>query len=369
MPGGLKRKAAQTPSTEKSASRSKTLAASLEQHRPVANPMVCCILEAIKMADSLPERCRNMLSAVAPSCMLTPANERHAHQVKCVTMIEEVFDTIQSKMRENVTTDEARFAEVRIMKTSHESKLKLLADTLATQSDEVNLKQSSHNQSAKVVTDAEAVVAEAQEACAKADAALARARQDKATLENALTQALPALTGEEGEWDAEKAGQHVDAAVAAAMCTADGNTYAGAISRALAKPPADRSDFEGALARELGRRLRSHAAALEGALRAGSAASGECAAVAREKRGLLGEARTCEEDHAAKLAAAVAARHDVVADLRKVQAESDALAPEYERAEERRDRSAAVLEDFKSQYAHCFAALRDATVRVIPADA
>lgn len=323
--------------------------------------MVVGINEGVRMADGLPEGCRSMLSAAAPGCMLTPAGERHGLQEMVVTMLGEVLDSTRLRLQRAVDAGGERVAGAEAARGSGEAGLGRAAASLEARAGEVAAREEALRQTSEAVIDAESNVAQAQEAQSKGDADLAGAEAQKGALEDILARHICVLK-EQGEEEAGGAEEHIGAIMPTARQLGVDDAFAGAISKALVKKPAERSGFDAGMIGELEANFRNRAAELASVMAAGATGSAERAAAVDAAQKLLGEAIERRQQAAVELSAAHAARDEAAAAVQAAEAASSACALEYERTAKEHAETVAELDNFLNYNMLCFTTLRDKAV-------
>jgi len=64
------------------------------------------------LAHDFPENCRQMLTAMLPTSLCVPSDERHAHQTMVVDMVGDVTEEVMSRMKTSIDAVAARVAEL-----------------------------------------------------------------------------------------------------------------------------------------------------------------------------------------------------------------------------------------------------------------
>jgi len=324
-----------------------------EPKKPKLDPNVVGVVDAIRQAE-LPEECRAMLIAMAPSCFSTPVNKRHESQAVVASWIEQVLNGVRAKLQDALDEAETEAAGEERTKEGLNASVADAKAALSAGEETIAVKEASLAEAAQAVKLAEAAVRDAQEAQKQGEARLVEASKEKEALEAALKDDIQFLKDEEG-FQAEQAAQRLEASLAPiAQRLGLEASLALALPAVCSRPPAERGPFDQKVLEQLEASIGGRLAELEGELQASASATGEHAAAITVAQDRVQAAEEERRVAAAEREEAEAQRGQLAASLTEAEAAAEAFTKGRGSATEAREEKAAALQNFTGYNIECF---------------
>eukprot|EP00928_Gymnodinium_smaydae_P017918 TRINITY_DN16837_c0_g1_i2.p1 TRINITY_DN16837_c0_g1~~TRINITY_DN16837_c0_g1_i2.p1 ORF type:complete len:400 (+),score=98.86 TRINITY_DN16837_c0_g1_i2:67-1200(+) len=338
-------------SPSKAAKVSKAAAASKR------NTLLDPVLEVIEQAEDLTDSCRQMLLAVAPHCLSTPADERHASLVRAVAMIGEVVEGARSKLQSSIDTETAKVGEVEAAKAKLDSNVQQAEGVVSAAVEVVKAKQAALADAQKTTSEKRAILDDAKATQQKEDATLDAARKDKEEYEVAFNEQFKVLRDEELEF--AKANVLQDALLKYAQGINVDTSLLTSLPTACTKPASQRGAFDTMVFQELEKELAEHLRKLTETITNAAPAAAKRAETVAAAKSALDVAEKAQQLAAEELAAAEASQSERASVLAAAKQEAQAFVPEYEKATKVRDERVTALAQFEKLTLACFVELRD----------
>jgi len=304
------------------------------------------VVASLDGAAGLPKHCLDMLHAIAPLALATPAAERHECHNKIVHMISEVLAGIENDLAAQVAAADCRMREVEDEKAALHAAEKGAELSLAEKHDVVTAAAKRLEECTHPVELARGAVAEAEGAQAQGDALLRETTHAKEAYEAALSNHLRPLKDTSPETTGAME-THVSALVPLCETIGLDESLLKALPAAASRIAESRSMFDSMVFQQLEDELAKHIGTLTERLAGGAPAAAERAAAVQEARAGLARATEEQQAKAGELADAKAEHRGADAALKLAKQAARDLLPRLRDAEEARKTRSAGLEDFR----------------------
>eukprot|EP00438_Fugacium_kawagutii_P024932 Skav213189 [mRNA] locus=scaffold2826:64326:75722:+ [translate_table: standard] len=227
------------------------------------------VVEAIQLADDVPNSVRQMLIAMLPEGICVPANLRHEYQKTHVNMILEILEGVLSKLQQGVTTATGEVARIEASKSELQGKVQEAIAALEKANEGESSTKGNLAEVTQTVLACKSALAEKEKERVEGDAAHEAAKEEKSVIEQALAEEFRLLRDGEVEGDDAKA------------------SLMTALPTSILKKPADRGSFDAMVVAQLQEGLQKRLAQLTETIQNGEpAAAARLAAVDQAKKDL-----------------------------------------------------------------------------------
>lgn len=335
-------------------SKRQSKAPATEAKKQKTDPTLSTVIQSIEKAD-LPESCRALLTAVAPTCFASAANERHPHQATIVSWIGDVLDGMRAKLQDAVDEANQAASGADATKEGLEGKVKESTDALSASMEAIVVAANGLTASTEGVTAAKTGVSGAQIEQVKAIGKVEVLKKEKQTLESALSDDLQLLKQEEG-FQADK---HAKTLTPIAKKLRLEESLVVALPAACSKPPSARGPFDTAVLDQVESGIMSKVKELEAELAAATSAEDDAKQALAAAQADLEGAQQKKQAAQDGLEAAEAQKTHAKTALSEAEAALVAFNRSRAPEEKLRKEKVSALENFTSHNLECFKTLKD----------
>jgi len=299
-----------------------------------------------------------MLTAMLPTSLCVPSDERHPHQTMVVDMVGDVTEEVASRMKTGIDAAAARVEELRAsrpeldhQKCEAEAKLVVVLAT-------VDAKKIESSDASVQVAEAKALLSEKQQALKAAEGPLKPVRKEKESLETMLSTDFKALR-DPAEWEAGKVKKRCNAIVSLAKKLSFDESLTTSLSGSLSKKPDERTQFDGMVLQQFEVGVSEKVQQLGATLEAGSISIASCVSAVEEAQGEFEKRKEVADSSAAALKAAQSEHREVSANL---QIAIDAIGnylPEMKQACDLHEAKVEELKIFQEWNVFCYKSLKE----------
>lgn len=338
-----------------------TKRAAHDDGRPVkkvkVDPMVGAILEAIDLAQDLPNSCKSMLTAMVPEAFTVPADERHAYQTmfvdvvgECVRKTEEDMKIDISKEKENASALSGR-KEVLVKSIEDAEKIHLDKKTIMEQ------QKSNLAELFRTVLENRIALSAAEQALEAATAPVAELKKEV----EACHSAIQDLVTLRGETEASATEAIVSKLTILATHLGVEETLSSSLPAACAKKPSDRGPFDVMVLEQFEKEVTAKAAGFQGQIQSQEANVAALAAQVETAKAKLDETTSAHHSASSLLTQAMDEEKKTRAAHSDSQAELAAFEPQFNAATEAVMEKEASLANFQTWNVASFDVLKAKT--------
>jgi len=235
------------------------------------------VLDGLKQAQNLPDSCRAMLAAAAPSCLRTPPAERHEAQALFVRFIGEAIDSVCVALEDSLNAIKVSIAKMAEGRGGLVAQVEHAKAAVQTQDADITRREEAMSAAGAQVESARSALVEAKRLQTEGDAKLVEVGKDKQELEAAMKN-VKLLQEEEG-FVASQVAERVNILVPIAKRLGLDDSLVIALPTASGRHPSKRGPLDHMVLEQLQNGLVSEVAKLSSELEAGSPAMQERADV------------------------------------------------------------------------------------------
>uniref|UniRef100_A0A7S1S5Y5 Uncharacterized protein n=1 Tax=Alexandrium catenella TaxID=2925 RepID=A0A7S1S5Y5_ALECA len=325
-------------------------AATPERKKQRTDPNLTGVLDGISKADSLPDACRAMLAAVAPSCFTAPAEERHSHQATLVSWIGDVLDGVRAKLKEAVDKANEEASGADQTKEGLDKAAKEVQTALVAAMETVVAEKTAVAEATDGVSAAKAKLSEAQAAQGQATRKGDELRKEVQALEAALQ-----LIKQDEPHEGDKLKSTLVPMVKKLGLE---ESLSFALPTVCVKPPGERGPFDTAVLGQVQTAIEAKVKGLSAELEALAASEEEPKAAVEAAQGSLDSAEQKQQAAVQQLKDAEASKSQAAASLGEAEKAVNAFVAERAPEEKVRKQTVDALNNFTSYNLECFAVLK-----------
>lgn len=310
------------------------------------------------LAHDIPENCRQMLTAMLPTSLCVPSDERHPHQTMVVDMVGDVTEEVESRMKTSIDTSAARVAELESSRPGFDRQKSEAEAKLAVALGDLNAKKIASSDASVQVAEAKALLSERQQALKAAEAPLKPVRKEKEGLESMLSTDFKALC-DPAEWEASKVKKRCNAIVSLAKKLSCDDSLTSSLPGSLSKKPDERTQFDGMVLQQFEVGVSEKVQQLVATLEAGSISIADCVSAVEGAQSEFDKRKEVSDTAAAALKAAQSEHREFSATL---QAANDSIGnyePEMNKAQAFHSEKVEELKNFQEWNVFSYKSLKD----------
>lgn len=310
------------------------------------------------MANDIPENCRLMLTAMLPTSLCVPSDERHPHQAMVVDMVGDVTGEIISRMKTGIDTAAARVAEIEKSKPELDLQKSQAEESLEVALSELQTKKTVSTDVSVQLAEGKTLLSEKQQALKASEAPVRPIRKEKENLETMLSTDFKALRNLE-EWEAGKVKKRCNSIVSVAKKLSFDESLTSALSGSLSKKPDERTQFDILVLQQFEVGVLEKVKKLAEILETGSISIDQCVFGVGEAQSEFEKRKVLSDTAVAHLQAAQGEHRKAIADLQVATGAVGNYESELKRAQDVHDAKTEELRNFQEWNVFCYKSLKD----------
>lgn len=154
--------------------------------KPKVDPALAVVMDTVKKADHLPEKCRAMLASMLPFSLGIASEDRAESQTKVIDMAEETLQTLKAYIEADISSEEARLNHSNSKMTELVDAVTAAEASLEAQKGVVQSLETELLDAKSAATETSSVLADRKSAHSTANTNLVSLQEEKAALEEAF---------------------------------------------------------------------------------------------------------------------------------------------------------------------------------------
>lgn len=331
-----------------------------QQKKAKVDPKVASVKQTIESAD-VPESCKAMYVAMVPHSLCVPKDLRSEPQSRAVEMIREVYDAIETKLKDIAQKESAKVAEIEASKGGIDAAFSDAESKHSVTTATVESRKIALAKCFSTMQERKLALAAAQEAERTGNVAGLVVEQEHQGLKCALDEHLKVLKEEPCEADAAQ--HHLDVLLPLATKMTE-ESLVTALPGSCLRPLADRSTFDNMVLDQLQTILTEKLTQLNASIEAEKPAKALRAAEVVSAQQSLKEAEDAMQPESDATIAALSAHKETLSVLQTAKSAVAAFKPQLKNAKEAADEAQAEVDLFQQNNRQHFSSLVEQTTKV-----